>query len=121
MKIRIPRKGKSAMYLNNKVYDFLKKLVQVILPASATLYFSIAQIWGLPNAENVIGTITAVTTFLGLVLGISSTVYNKSESKYDGVINVVDTDNKKTFSLVLNTDPDSLGDQSSATFKINAS
>jgi hypothetical protein len=109
------------MLLNNKVYDILKKLVQVILPAMATLYYSIANIWGLPEAENVVGTIAAITTFLGLVIGLSKDSYNKSDAKYDGVINVLSTEEKKTYTLELNTSPETLDSQNEALFKVLAS
>ena len=61
----------------NKVYDFLKWITMVVLPAIATLYFALAGIWGLPYAEQICGTITALVTFLGVVLGISSAQYKK--------------------------------------------
>lgn len=109
------------MLLNSKVYDVLKKLVQVGLPALATLYYALAQIWDLPAAENVVGTITAVTTFLGVILGLSSSAYSKSEAKYDGVINVIETEDKKLFSLELKTDPNVLDTQREAVFKISTS
>ena len=64
--------------MSNKVYDILKYIAQIILPALATLYFAIAGIWGLPYGEQVVGTITAVDTFLGVVLGISSANYKKT-------------------------------------------
>ena len=67
------------MIMNDKVYDILKLIAQVILPALGTLYFAIAQIWGLPYGEEIVGTITAVDAFLGAVLGISSINYNKEE------------------------------------------
>lgn len=63
--------------MDNKVYDILKWIALVILPAIGTLYFAIASIWGLPYAEQIVGTITAVDTFLGAVLGISNTIYKK--------------------------------------------
>lgn len=65
------------MILNNKIYDVLKWLVTLVLPAAATLYFALSQIWGLPYGEEVVGTITAVTAFLGVVIGVSSHNYNK--------------------------------------------
>ena len=65
------------MIMNDKVYDILKLIAQVILPALGTLYFAIAQIWGLPYGEEIVGTITAIDAFLGAVLGISSINYNK--------------------------------------------
>ena len=63
--------------MSNKVYDVLKFIAQILLPALGTLYFALAGIWGFPYAEQVVGTITAVDTFLGVVLGISSANYNK--------------------------------------------
>lgn len=63
--------------MSNKTYDVLKWIAQYLLPALATLYFAIAQIWGLPYGEQVVGTITAVDTFLGVLLGISTANYNK--------------------------------------------
>lgn len=63
--------------LSNKVYDVLKWIAQYFLPAVGTLYFALAGIWGLPYGEEVVGTITAVDTFLGVLLGISSIQYNK--------------------------------------------
>lgn len=65
--------------MSNKVYDILKFIAQILLPALGTLYFALAGIWGFPYAEQVVGTITAVDTFLGVVLGISSANYNKEE------------------------------------------
>ncbi|RGC99912.1 hypothetical protein DW194_04485 [Subdoligranulum sp. AM16-9] len=64
--------------MTNKVYDVLKWIAQYFLPAIGTLYFALAGIWGLPYGEQVVGTITAVDTFLGVLLGISSAQYNKA-------------------------------------------
>lgn len=65
------------MVLNNKVYDVLKWIALYLLPALGTLYFALAGIWSFPYGEEVVGTITAVDTFLGVLLGISSANYNK--------------------------------------------
>lgn len=64
--------------MSNKVYDILKWVAQILLPALGTLYFAIASIWGLPYAEQIVGTIVAIDTFLGALLGISTAKYNKS-------------------------------------------
>lgn len=64
--------------MSSKVYDILKFIAQILLPALGTLYFALASIWGFPYAEQVVGTITAVDTFLGVVLGISSSKYYKN-------------------------------------------
>ena len=65
--------------MNNKVYDVLKWIAQHFLPALGTLYFALAEVWGLPYGEQVVGTIVAVDTFLGVVLGISTAQYNKGQ------------------------------------------
>lgn len=66
------------MKISNKVYDTLKWIAQYFLPALGTLYFALAGIWGLPYGEQVVGSITAIDTFLGVLLGMSSANYNKS-------------------------------------------
>lgn len=68
------------MAMDNKTYDVLKWVAQYLLPAAGTLYFALASIWGLPYAGEVVGTITAVDAFLGVVLGISSSRYNKENA-----------------------------------------
>lgn len=65
--------------MNNKVYDVLKFIAQIVLPAIGTLYFTLAGIWGFPYGEEIVGTITAIDTFLGVLLGISSARYYKKE------------------------------------------
>lgn len=66
------------MKLNNKTYDVLKWIAQILLPAVGTLYFALSKVWGLPYDTEVVGTITAIDAFLGAVLGISTSQYNKS-------------------------------------------
>lgn len=63
--------------MSNKVYDILKWIALILLPAIGTLYFALAGIWGFPYGEQIVGTITAIDTFLGVVLGISTARYNK--------------------------------------------
>lgn len=67
------------MKMSDKVYDVLKYAAQYFLPALGTLYFALAGIWGLPYGEQIVGTITAVDTFLGVLLGISTANYNKAK------------------------------------------
>lgn len=63
--------------MSNKVYDILKWIALVALPAIATLYAVLAGIWNLPFAEQIPATITAVNACLGAFLGVSSVRYNK--------------------------------------------
>ena len=67
--------------MSNKVYDILKWVALVVLPAIGTLYFALAGIWHFPYGEQVVGTITAIDTFLGAILGISNIQYKKKEEK----------------------------------------
>ena len=65
--------------MSNKVYDVLKYIAQIALPALGTLYFALSQIWGLPYGEQIVGTIAAVDACLGVLLGISTAIYNKGK------------------------------------------
>ena len=67
------------MKFSNKTYDIIKWVAQILLPAIGTLYFALAQIWGLPYSEEIVGTISAIDCFLGALLGISTVLYNKEE------------------------------------------
>ena len=64
--------------MSNKCYDILKYIAQILLPALGTLYFALAGIWGFPFGEQIVGTITAVDTFLGVILKVSSNQYYAS-------------------------------------------
>ena len=65
------------MKISNDLYDRLKWIAQILLPALGTLYFALASIWGLPYGQEIVGTISAVDVFLGVLLGISSAKYDK--------------------------------------------
>lgn len=66
------------MKLSNKAYDILKWIAMLFLPALGALYFTLAGIWNLPYGEQIVGTITAIDTFLGVLLGLSTVQYNKA-------------------------------------------
>lgn len=91
--------------ITGKLYDGLKFLALIAFPAFATLYFALAGIWGLPAAEQIVGTIVALDTFLGVVLQISSSAYNKN-AVAQGAIKVLRGKAGKTFSLELDGDPE---------------
>ncbi|AXQ61268.1 holin [Streptomyces phage LibertyBell] len=108
-----------APLLGDKSYDVLKKSATVLLPAAGALYFALAQIWGLPQAEEVVGSIAALNTFVGVLVGISSKTYHQSDAKYAGEIQIDDTGETKKISLVVNGDPDQIDHMNEATFKVN--
>lgn len=65
------------MKLTNKIYDVLKFIAQIVLPALATLYITLAGLWGFPYPQEISGTIMAIDTFLGAILMISTNNYKK--------------------------------------------
>ena len=65
------------MKIPNKVYDVLKWLCIIAFPALATLYAVVSKIWGLPFEEQIPATITAIATFIGALLGVSSLNYKE--------------------------------------------
>lgn len=72
------------MKLNDKVYDILKYVVMIVLPAVAVFYAALAPIWGWPRPDDVVLTLNAVTAFAGAVLGISTAQYNKDKANEGG-------------------------------------
>lgn len=110
------------MRLSSRVYDFLKSVAMIWLPAAGTLYFTLAGIWHLPAPQEVVGTVVAVDTFLGVILGISSSSYNKPTTaggKYDGVF-VIETneEGKKVASLELNENAGAIQDKDELHFRV---
>lgn len=67
------------MIMSNKVYDVLKEIAMIWIPAIATLYFTLAGIWGLPYGEQIVGTLSAIDVFMGTILKISSIQYYKGD------------------------------------------
>lgn len=81
--------------MSNKTYDRLKWIAQILLPAIGTLYFALAGIWNFPYGEQIVGTLTAVDTFLGVCLGISTSNYNKKQAELEEVRRLNGQDNQE--------------------------
>lgn len=107
--------------LSDGAYNVVKKSATIVLPALATLYFALAQLWNFPEPEKVVASITAVNTFLGVLVQLSKKSYYASSAPYVGEIKVEESPDgtRKVFSLVVDGDPESLGYMDQATFKIN--
>lgn len=103
--------------LTDWAYAFGKKLVQLILPAISAAYFALAKIWGLPSAEEIVGTIAVIEIFLGTTLHISSAQFDSSGAAFDGHVTV--TPNEMGTAVKLNLDPNDLVDKSQITLKVN--
>lgn len=72
--------------MSDTTYDKLKFLAQVLLPGLGALYFALSQIWGFPKGEEVVGTITAIDVFLGLLLVKANGRYLESDDWADGFV-----------------------------------
>ncbi|QBZ73589.1 holin [Streptomyces phage RosaAsantewaa] len=106
--------------LGDNAYNRLKQSTTVIIPAVGALYFALAQIWHLPKAEEVVGSLAALNTFLGVILGISTRSYNKSDTKYAGVIEVEEQEDVTQLNFVLNSASDPIEKKPEVTFKVNS-
>lgn len=74
--------------MSNKVYDVLKFIALIVLPALATFYSTIAGIWNLPYGKEISATITAIDVLLGACLMLSSKNYNKNNVTDETVKNL---------------------------------
>ena len=109
----------STQLLSNKTYDFLKWVVELLLPGTGALYFGLSQIWGFPNGEAVVGTIALITVFLGGLIGVSRRTYTPQEKIPGGALIVDETDPEKdTFTLEVATPLFELKDGALLSFKV---
>lgn len=104
------------MPFSNKTYDFLKWMAQDVLPALGTLCFAVISLWKLPFGNEIVGTITAIDAFLGLILRLSSIKYDG-----DGTLIVDMSENEESnYRLELNTRPEDMANKSTITLKVNS-
>jgi len=103
--------------ITGRLYDWLKWIAQIFLPALGTLYYTLAGIWGLPSADEVVGTIMAVDLFLGLLLGISQVSYNKQVGRGDLIVDE-DEDGSQGLRLELDQTPEELAGKKEVRFKV---
>lgn len=105
--------------MKNKSYDLLKRVAQIWLPALGSLYFGLAGVWHLPDAEQVVGSIVIVDTFLGAVLHLSATGYQNSDAKYDGEFSVDTASNGAQALRLKSIDYQALNTKDELLFKIS--
>lgn len=108
--------------LTHSLYDKLKFIAQIILPALATLCLAVGGIWDLPYTNQVVGTITSIDLFLGTVLKLSSNAYYKSGANFDGDVNVREDEEGNHVQFAFNEPPEIVVDdpgKHSMEFKIN--
>lgn len=94
-------------FFSPKNYDRWKFIAQILLPALGALYFGLSQIWNLPKAAEIVGTITVVDLFLGAILGVSSANYYKDGANFDGELKMVEGDDgREKVVFDVQTDPE---------------
>lgn len=110
---------KKALF-SDAAYNATKQAAQYWLPALGTLYAALAALWGFPYATEVVGSIAAIDVFLGVVLGISSASYNKSDAKYDGALLAIQTpgDEPNKHTLEFNAPLDALANKDQLLLKV---
>lgn len=72
------------MIKDNKTFDILRTVCEVILPAISAAYFGLAEIWGLPLADKICGTISVLIMFIGGIINYERKEYNRSNKLYGG-------------------------------------
>lgn len=106
-------------HISNRVYDILKWVAQIFLPALGALYFGLSQIWGFPNGEEVVGTITIIDVFLGTLLGLSTRAYNRSEDRFDGALLVDEShEHRDIYTFEVNSPLEDLREKKELTLKV---
>ena len=63
--------------MSNKVYDIMKWVIAIVMPAAAVLYGNLGPDWGWFNPDLIVKTITEVQLFLGTIFAVSCYNYAK--------------------------------------------
>jgi hypothetical protein len=106
--------------LGDVAYKRLRFVAQMLLPALGTMWFTIGQLWHLPFVEETVGTILAIDTFLGFILGMSTKSFNASSDAYDGeIVTKPRPEGGLMYSLELNIDPETIAMKHDLRFKVH--
>lgn len=104
--------------VSDRVYNLLRFFAVILLPAFAAAYFGLAQIWGLPKAEEVVGTLTVIDTLLGVVVRTLRKAYENSDARFDGAIVVEPDEVEGVTNLNVSLDPAAVADKNEMLVKI---
>jgi hypothetical protein len=109
----------SGTLVSNKFYDALKFCALIAFPAFGAAYFTLASIWGLPAAEQVVGTVTVVDTLLGVLLGVAKNQYTNSDARFAGTVTMVPNHEEEATDLHISMKPDALSSEKEITLKVD--
>ena len=101
------------MTKDSRLYAVVTYLGLILFPGLGTIFFILNHIWHLPEGIDILGLIITFEFFIGIL-------WHFSRTKYDGVIDIIETQEKKTFTMILNGDPDDIEKQDTVVFKIHA-
>lgn len=104
--------------LNSKMYDRLKWVSIILLPAIGALYFALSGYWDLPKTEEVMGTCLTLGIFLGTLLGISKKKYDNSDARFDGELEVYRTEEGDAIRVVSNEDVSGVAQKKAVTLRV---
>lgn len=105
------------MKITNKVYDVIKWIVVIVIPAIITLYSSLSSIWGFPYAQQIVATMAAIEVFLGVIMKVSTYNYNK---ECDGILHIDTVSDDETDKYLFEVDDlENLNNRDHITLKIN--
>lgn len=114
-------KDRSGPALSDGQFNLLRRCVELLLPAIGAFYFAMAELWGWPNPGEVVASIAALTTLLGVVLVVLRNSYEKSDAKFDGQLNVDTSDPERDiFQVDLGDDLPNLASKDAITLKVKS-
>lgn len=113
-----PPAVKKSSLVETTFFDVLKVLALVVLPLAGMLYFAFAGALNLPSPEYVVGGLATASAAIGTFVKTNEVKYNASDAKFDGVVNVIQTDEKKIYQLALKTDPNLIDQADTLLLKI---
>lgn len=114
-------KDRSGPVLSDGQFKLLRRCVELLLPAIGAFYFAMAELWGWPNPGEVVASIAALTTLLGVVLVVLRNSYEKSDAKFDGQLNVDTSDPERDiFQVDLGDDLPNLASKDAITLKVQS-
>jgi hypothetical protein len=105
--------------LSDTTYNRLKELNTKVIPAAGALYYGLAVLWDFPKAEEVVGTLAVVATFIAIVLVWANKRYDASGAGIDGTVDVQDIDGRKTVVMDITTEPEDMINQKQVNLKVN--
>lgn len=104
--------------LSSKQYNILKWVVIIVLPAITTVYGTFSNIWGWPYGDQIVASFSAITLFLGIIIGVSTSSYNMSSAGPSGTLVVDRTDANTQTYLAFKQDPKTIADGSQITLNV---